>query len=99
MSEIDPAFAHDPDRNAAWRPKVAYRRYACEQCGTEQRLQTNHTGRVPAARCVGSCRDIANPHTARERVFPWYGPHRYLGEVEPEPPEIARLYQDEGGEA
>lgn len=79
--QTDPAFAHDPDRNPQWTPKVARRRYACRQCGAETVCQTNHTGTVWSERCVGQCRTIINPHTEREKVSPWFGPHRYLGEV------------------
>lgn len=74
---------HNPDTNPAWTAKVAQRIYACQQCGTEQELQTNHTGTVWAARCVGKCRTISNPHTANERVSPYHGPHRYVREAAP----------------
>lgn len=76
MSDI-----HNPDSNPNWRPMVAWRVYACSQCGAEQRLQTNHTGTVWSARCVGRCRTITNPHTAREIVTPYHGPHRFIAEA------------------
>lgn len=62
-----------------WTPKVANRVYACSVCGTETTISTNHTGTVAATPCAGSCKDISNPHTARERVF-WHAPrlHRYV---------------------
>ncbi len=82
----DAAFAHDPDRNRAWTPLVAWRRYECKQCGAKRVSQTNHTGTIPAERCLGKCRQISNPHTAREVVSPYHGPHRYLGEYQPECP-------------
>lgn len=76
----DHAFAHDPDRNPAWRPRVALRVYACAVCDHESELQTNHTGSVPASRCYGRCRTITNPNTAREKVFPAFTLHRYVRE-------------------
>ena len=81
-AQIDPAFAHDPDRNQAWTPKMARRRYICQGCGTEREMETNHTGTVWAGRCAGTCREIIHPNTAREVVLPFHGPHRYLGEIE-----------------
>lgn len=61
---------HNPDTNPNWRPKIAWRVYACEECGQETDLQTNHTGTVWGARCTGTCRDIINPHTEYEIVMP-----------------------------
>lgn len=75
------AFDHDLDQNPHWRPSVAYRRYACAECGAERIMQTNHTGTVPGARCVGKCREILRPHTENEVVLPKYGPHRYICEA------------------
>jgi len=77
----DAAFAHDPDRNPGWKPKIASRVYACGRCGTEREERTNHTGAVWDLRCAGDCRDIRNPHTAQEKVFAYSGPHRYLREA------------------
>lgn len=75
-------FHHDADR-PGWVPKVAYRIYACKECGTEKKIQTNHTGTVWAEPCAGKCRDITNPHTSREQVF-WKParPHRYVRDAE-----------------
>lgn len=73
--------AHNPDVNAAWTPKIGRRIYACVQCDAEQEMDTNHTGTVPAARCVGKCRTIINPHTAREQVLPYNGPHQFVRDV------------------
>lgn len=73
---------HNPDENKAWTPLVRWRAYRCNQCDTEQKMQTNHTGTVWNARCVGRCRTITNPHTAREVVSPYYGPHRYVRDEE-----------------
>lgn len=70
-------FTHNPDLNPAWTPLVRNRVYACKGCGTEKTVQTNHTGTVWAERCAGSCRAIANPHTERETVSPFYGPHAF----------------------
>lgn len=59
--------AHNPDANAAWTPKIAYRIYACNVCAAETTIQTNHTG-AGWWRCAGSCREIFNPGTSRESV-------------------------------
>lgn len=71
---------HNPDLGPYWIPLVARRVFACTACGTEKVAQTNHTGTIPAERCLGPCRTILNPHTAREIVQPFYGPHRYVRE-------------------
>jgi hypothetical protein len=74
--------AHDPDTNPHWTPKFGLRVYACEECGTETEISTNHTGTVWAQNCAGTCRDISSPHTARETVR-WHPPriHRYVREA------------------
>jgi DNA-directed RNA polymerase subunit RPC12/RpoP len=79
MTTFDPAD-HNPDKNPNWRPNVARRVYRCAKCGAETVTQTNHTGTVWSERCRGTCRTILHPHTARERVFPFDGPHRYVCE-------------------
>lgn len=76
---------HNPETNPEWRPNVAERIYACAKCGHEQQTGTNHTGTVWGLRCRGRCRTITNPHTAREVVMPYYGPHTYVREVYPLP--------------
>jgi len=70
--------AHNPDVNPNWTPLMKRRVLACVACGAETTQTTNHTGIVPAERCTGRCRTIINPHTAREVVSPYYGPHRYV---------------------
>lgn len=75
-------WEHNPDQNPNWTPLMGWRVYACNQCDAEQKLNTNHTGTVWAARCVGKCRTITNPHTAREVVSPYHGPHRYVRDEE-----------------
>lgn len=77
-----PEIHHDADK-PGWVPKVAQRVYACEGCGTEQTMTTNHSGTVWAAACAGTCKDIINPHTARERVI-WHAarPHKFIREAE-----------------
>jgi len=65
-----------------WVPKVAYRVYACCECGTETTIQTNHCGTVHGAPCAGTCRDISNPHTAHERVT-WHPARRHRFVREP----------------
>lgn len=74
-------FEHNPDLNPAWRPKVAFRIYACEGCGHLSTHQTNHTGGIYNTRCEGKCRTISNAHTARERVGPAYTCHRYVEDL------------------
>lgn len=69
--------AHNPDTNPQWTPKIAYRVYACGECGTETTIQTNHTGTVPGANCAGTCRNIFNPHTARE-IVQWHPARRHV---------------------
>jgi hypothetical protein len=78
---IEQSDAHNPDTNPNWTPKMGYRVYACCDCGTETTVQTNHRGLCHSA-CAGSCRDIFNPHTARETVQ-WHPlrPHRYVREA------------------
>lgn len=73
--------AHNPDTNPNWTPKPGRRMYACQTCDARQVINTNHTGTVYNTRCVGRCRDIRSPNTAREVVLPFYGPHYYCGEV------------------
>lgn len=62
-------------------PATGPRRYKCCKCGSEQTITTNHIGIVPAARCTGKCRTILHPHSAREKVLPYYGPHKYVQEA------------------
>ena len=66
---------HNPDTNPNWRPLVKSRVLTCDQCGSEHKATTNHTGKVWGERCSGRCRQIINPHTAREVVLPYHGPH------------------------
>ena len=77
-----PANAHNPDRNTKWTPLIGRRVYACQQCGAEHTVSTNHIGTVWAERCSGTCRTIVNPHTAREVVLPYRGPHIYVREAD-----------------
>lgn len=77
----DERRAHDPDVNKGWKPKVAYRVYACAECGAETAISTNHTGKC-FSRCKGACRHIIHPHTAREKVFPADTVHHYLKDAE-----------------
>lgn len=76
------SFAHNPDVNPLWTPKVAQRVYECADCGNQQVLQTNHTGSTFATRCTGKCRYVTAPHTPREMVSPAYTRHNYVKEVE-----------------
>lgn len=41
---VDPAFAHDPDRNPNWLVSMKRRVYRCTECGHEHVTTTNHTG-------------------------------------------------------
>lgn len=61
--------------------KIAYRAYACRECGHRVSLQTNHKIDCYPV-CKGACRQIINPHTARERVLPKQTAHRYVSELE-----------------
>lgn len=72
---------HNPDINPDWTPRIGWRIYACNQCGAETKIQTNHTGTVWAQRCAGKCRTILNPHTERERVMIYEGPHSFICDV------------------
>lgn len=74
-------FDHNPDVNPDWVPLGGRRVVRCVKCGTEQTVFTNHTGTVWALRCVGWCRTVISPNTAREVVLPYYGPHSYVGEA------------------
>lgn len=53
----DTRLASDPDINPDWKPRVAYRVYACETCGAETNISTNHTGKC-VSRCKGACRTV-----------------------------------------
>lgn len=81
IEQRDKRLASDPDNNPAWVPSVGYRVYACETCGAETLISTNHTGRC-LSRCKGRCRTIIHANTARERVFPADTAHIYLKEQE-----------------
>lgn len=72
---------HNADK-PGWTPKVAMRVYACSECGTEKTISTNHSGTVWAEPCAGKCKDILNPHTAREVVM-WHParPHTFVREA------------------
>jgi hypothetical protein len=72
-----PIRDHDPDANPNWTPLLGRRVYACVACGAEKVITTNHTGRVWSEKCSGRCRTILSPHTAAERVLPFYGVHVY----------------------
>lgn len=81
-------FEHNPDVNDNWKPKIARRVYACSECGQETEIQTNHTGTVWSHRCTGTCRNILNPHTELERVFPKSTAHKYVSELVVKPHEV-----------
>jgi len=74
--------AHNPDTNPNWTSLQERRIYACQRCGTEKEVSTNHTGTVWAERCAGSCRQILNPNTAREIVLPYHGPHKFVRKID-----------------
>lgn len=44
------------------------RPYKCTECGHEITTSTNHSGPIYPT-CAGKCRQILNPHTAREVVL------------------------------
>lgn len=60
---------------------VARREYACTKCGHRIITQTNHRGEIYPA-CEGTCKTIANPNTARERVM-WHPQtaHRFIKDI------------------
>lgn len=69
LSLIDPTAEIHPNADIpGWVPKNARRVYACDTCGAETEIATNHCGTVWATPCKGLCKDIYNPHTAREHV-------------------------------
>jgi cytidine deaminase len=72
---------HDADF-PGWIPKVAMRIYACDECGAETTISTNHTGSVFATPCMGACRDIIAPYTTREKVI-WHPArlHHYIKDL------------------
>lgn len=72
--------AHNPDTNPSWTPDMAWRVYACRECGQETEIQTNHTGTVWSHRCTGTCRHIIAPHTELEQVMPKLTAHVYVSE-------------------
>ena len=59
---------------------LKYRLYACSECGHQVELQTNHRGPCYPT-CQGKCRQILNPHTAREVVLPKQTEHHFVMEV------------------
>ena len=58
--------------------KVKQRLYACNDCGNERLLTTNHEGECYPI-CTGKCRDIIYPHTAREVVLTKQTAHHFVG--------------------
>lgn len=74
-------FDHNPDVNPNWTPEYARRIYQCRVCGTQRTIETNHTGTVWNTRCGGTCRDIINPHSTREMVYPARRPHDFVGDA------------------
>lgn len=63
--------------------QVALRLYACTECGNEVAINTNHRGEC-YPQCLGRCRQILNPHTAREVVMRKQTPHRFLRDCQEE---------------
>lgn len=72
---------HDVDTNPDWKPRFGSRVYKCSGCGHEIVTTTNHTGSCYPM-CEGSCRQIINPHTAREVVLRKQTKHVYVKEYE-----------------
>lgn len=59
---------------------IRKRVYECQECGNRVEIETNHdTECYPI--CRGSCRQIINPHTAREIVLRRQTTHKYISEV------------------
>lgn len=61
--------------------KYAQRVYECRECGNQIQTGTNHRVDCYPA-CTGKCRQIINPHTAREIVLPKQTAHKYIKDVE-----------------
>lgn len=74
-------YKHNPDINPNWKPKMARRVYRCSECNNEVITETNHTGSCYPV-CEGKCRQIINPHTAREIVMKKMTKHLYIKEAE-----------------
>ncbi len=60
--------------------KYKKRVYECTKCGNVITTGTNHTGEIYPT-CTGKCRQIINPHTAREIVLPRQTAHKFISEV------------------
>jgi endogenous inhibitor of DNA gyrase (YacG/DUF329 family) len=60
---------------------MANRIYQCKGCGNVIEANTNHKGDIYPV-CSGSCKQIFNPHTARERVLPVQTAHKYIREAD-----------------
>ena len=61
--------------------RIQKRLYECEECGNQVVVETNHTGHCYSV-CKGKCRQIINPHTAREIVLPKQTSHKFVGEAQ-----------------
>ncbi len=59
---------------------MARRRYQCAKCGHIITTTTNHRSECWPL-CEGRCRQIINPHTAKEVVLRTQTTHHYLGEA------------------
>ncbi len=59
--------------------KIAKRLYECHECGNRVEIETNHKIECYPV-CKGKCRQILNPHTAKEIVLSTQTTHKYIGE-------------------
>lgn len=57
--------------------KIKKRVYECCDCGKVIVTETNHTGFIYPI-CKGTCRQILNPHTAKEIVLPTQTKHKFI---------------------
>ena len=77
----DNPWKHNCRLNPAWKPKLKLREYQCKDCGHIIKTTTNHTGECYPT-CQGKCRQIINPHTAREIMLPKQTTHIYVKDVD-----------------
>jgi len=60
--------------------KYAQRLYECVKCGNRITTGTNHRGEIYPT-CKGKCRQILNPHTAKEIVLPTQSAHKFIKDI------------------
>ncbi len=63
--------------------KIKRRVYQCCECGNTIVTSTNHRASCYPT-CKGKCRQIINPHTAREIVLPKQTRHKFICDWKPD---------------